>query len=110
MTDMRHRLGSTGETIAAAYLTGRNVEIIARNIEVDGGEVDLLARVGGRRLVVEVRTVRGALRIEERLPDSKRRQLRRLAGRLGIHRVDFVGVALDRRGITLHWLRDIPTD
>ena len=91
-------------------LVARGLEILDRNVAVGGGEVDLLARTGRQRLVVEVRSVRGELRIDERLPPAKIRQLRGLAARLGIHRVDFVGVQFGRRCIEVHWLRDVATD
>lgn len=86
------------------------MEILDRNVAVGGGEVDLLARSDRRRVVVEVRSVRGSLRIDERLPAAKLRQVSSLAAQLGIHRVDFVGVAFGRDGIDVHWLRDVATD
>ena len=86
------------------------MEILDRNVVVGRGEVDLLARSGRQRVVVEVRSVRGQLRIEERLPAAKLRQVASLAAQLGIHRVDFVGVAFGRESIEVHWLRDVATD
>jgi putative endonuclease len=110
MTNQRRELGRRGEMLAAAVLTSRGIEILDRNVVVGTGEVDLLARSGRQRLVVEVRSVRGKLRVEERLPAAKLRQVGGLASQLGIHRVDFVGVAFTRERVDVHWLRDVATD
>lgn len=96
--------------MAAVLLESRGLEILDRNVAVGGGEVDLLARSGRLRIVVEIRSVRGRMRVDERLPPAKIRQVRRLAARLGVHRVDFVGVAFGREYIDVHWLRDVATD
>ncbi|MEX1006111.1 MAG: YraN family protein [Acidimicrobiia bacterium] len=109
MSDHRRELGNRGETLAATILASRGLEILDRNVVVGGGEVDLVVRSGRQRVVVEVRSVRGRLRIDERLPAAKLRQVSSLAAFLGIHRVDFVGVAFGPRGIDVHWLRDVAT-
>ena len=108
--DDRSDLGRRGESIAAVFLADRGVEVFDRNVLVDGGELDLLARSGTRRLVVEVRSVRGSLRVGDRLPTTKLRRVSALARELGIHRVDFVGVAFDPRGVEVRWLRDVSAD
>lgn len=110
MTNQRRELGRRGERVAEAILARRGVEILDRNLVVGGGEVDLVARSGRQRIVVEVRSVRGRLRIDERLPEAKLRQVGALAAQLGAHRVDFVGVAFSEDTIDVHWLRDVATD
>ena len=91
-------------------LVGRGMTVVGRNVAVGNGEVDLVMQTGRRRVVVEVRTVIGELRPEERFPAEKRRQVSSLAARMGVHRVDLVGVGLDRAGVTVHWSRDVPCD
>ena len=110
MSDQRRELGRRGEALAATILASRGMEILDRNLAVGAGEVDLVARSGRQRVVVEVRSVRGRLRIEERLPAGKLRQVSSLAAQLGIHRVDFVGVAFGPAGVDVYWLRDVASD
>lgn len=109
MADDRTRLGALGERIAEAVLVDRGLQVIDRNVPVGRGEIDLICRSGRDRVVVEVRSVRGELRLDERFPFAKRRQVRALAGAIGVHRVDLVGVAFSDEGVAVHWLRDVAT-
>lgn len=109
MEDDRTRVGALGERIAEAVLVDRGLQVVDRNVLVGRGEIDLICRSGRQRVVVEVRSVRGELRLDERFPSAKRRQVRSLAAAIGIHRVDLVGVAFSKSGIDVHWLRDVPT-
>lgn len=52
----RQDIGEWGEQVAAAYLTERGVEIIARNVRTPYGELDLIGRCGGELVFVEVKT------------------------------------------------------
>ena len=47
--------GHAAETLAAAYLQGHGLGILARNVRFRGGEVDLIADDGGCIVFVEVR-------------------------------------------------------
>lgn len=96
--------------MAAAALQRWGMEIIDRNRRHGRGEIDLIGRVGRRKVLVEVRTVRGDLDFERAFPQSKRRQVREMAGMGGIARVDLVAVAVLPDGLEIHWLRDVPTD
>lgn len=49
------RNGTAGETLAAAYLTLRGCDVVARNTRIAGVEVDVLADEGPTRLLVEVK-------------------------------------------------------
>lgn len=69
-----------------------------------GGELDILAVDGGRRVVVEVRTVSAGDDPIDAIDESKRGRVRSLAGRVGADRVDLVGIRLDTHGIDLHWV------
>ncbi|MEX2278689.1 MAG: YraN family protein [Acidimicrobiia bacterium] len=110
MEDHRPALGRRGERIAEAILTARGLAILERNRAVGRGEIDLIARSGQRRVVVEVRTVRGELALDQQFPVAKRRQVHSLASNVGIDRVDLVGVALGPTGVEVHWLRNVAGD
>lgn len=110
MDDDRRDLGAVGERVAMAVLERHGVRLEQRNREVGRGEIDAVGVVGGRRVAVEVRTVRGPLRLDLMFPTAKRRQVGRLARSIGVHRVDLVGVAFDAVGVVIHWSRDVPTD
>ena len=59
MTQQRRRLGQRGEQMAADRLASMGYEIVERNYRCPAGEIDLVARQGGRWVFVEVRTRRG---------------------------------------------------
>lgn len=48
-------IGSAGEDLAAEYLIGRGLQILARNYRSATGEIDLVARDGGAVVFVEVK-------------------------------------------------------
>ncbi len=52
--------GRAAEADAARWLAARGVVVLARNVRVPGGEIDLLARQGACLLFVEVRWRRNA--------------------------------------------------
>lgn len=51
----RRALGSAGEAAACAYLAERGWEIVARNLRMDRGEIDIVARRHGLTAFVEVK-------------------------------------------------------
>ncbi len=64
----------------------------------------------GERVAVEVKTIGcGALAEDpvERIGDHKLRQVRRLAGRVAVRRVDFVGVRLGDDWVVVNWRTNI---
>ncbi|TQN30717.1 putative endonuclease [Haloactinospora alba] len=74
-------LGQRGEQLAAAYLERVGMRVLARNWQCHAGEIDILARHGGRLVVVEVKT-RSSLRFGtplEAVTPEKRRRLRHLS-------------------------------
>ena len=86
--------------------------VLARNVKVGGGEIDIVARVGGETAVVEVRS-RWAVGREES-PDplvafdaAKVRQVRKLAAALPppmrTSRVDLIAVRFGNEGVELLW-------
>ena len=106
--DGRKRLGAAGERFAASLLERRGYEILARNVRLPGGELDLVARHGVFLVIVEVRLRRGAPAgaALESITPAKRERLRRLTAQYcstlddepEAVRIDVVAISLDRRG------------
>lgn len=78
--------------------------MVASNVEIPGGEVDLVADDNGARVVVEVRTTTGPGDPIDAVTYEKRRRVRSLASRLGATRVDFIGVLLSEDSVEVHWV------
>lgn len=54
----RAERGSSGEDLAAKWLEGKGMKVLARNFRARGGEVDIVARDGDVLAFVEVKTGR----------------------------------------------------
>ncbi len=78
--------------------------LLAQNVVVDGGEIDLLALDGRTRVAVEVRAISGPGDPIEAVDAAKRRRVTRLGRLAGAGRVDFIGIAFRPWGFELHWL------
>src|SRR4051812_13892284 len=106
--DLRHRLGRTGEQLAAEHLERLGYAIVARNHRTRFGEIDLIATDGTVLVFVEVKTRRGRGQPWDALHEAKRAQVRRMARayltdatdrpRVRLIRFDAIGVVLDTRG------------
>jgi len=48
-------LGRDGEATARDYLTGIGAEILASNVKLAGGEIDIIARIGDTIAFIEVK-------------------------------------------------------
>lgn len=105
MTD-RVRLGAAGERIAARFLTDHGLKVVACNVEIGKGELDLVATDRGERVVVEVRTITGPGDPIEAIGHAKRARVRSLARRTGAGRVDFLGVGMGPEAVVIHWVPD----
>jgi putative endonuclease len=103
----RKQFGNFGERIAAHRLEARGMSIIARNVRLPGGEIDLVARDGRDLVFVEVRARRalpGAA--AESLDDAKLQRMWDCAmaycDRQSLDpehiRVDVVAIDLDESG------------
>jgi putative endonuclease len=57
MTSHNQKIGAWGEEAAAAFLTERKYEIIARNVRTPYGEIDIIARLKDVVIFVEVKTL-----------------------------------------------------
>ena len=100
----RSRLGALGEQIAEWFLIDHGMEVVGRNVQIPGGELDLLAVDDSQHVAVEVRTrTRGDDPIDAIGP-SKRRHVDQLAGSIGSTRTDYVGVRLSPRSVDIHWV------
>ncbi len=97
-------IGAAAERLAASFLTSRGVEILASNLMLGRGEVDLVGRHRDRLVVFEVRSVTTGVSPVEAFDTAKATQLARLSARLGIGRVDLVAVAFSDRFVIIRWL------
>lgn len=101
-------VGRMAERVAAAFLATRGAEILTANLTVAGGELDLIARIGGRRTAIEVRSIRrpngSSVVAIDAFDDAKATQVRRLAARAGCQQVDLVSVCFAEVGIDIHWV------
>jgi putative endonuclease len=112
------RNGKCAEDLAAAYLAGQGLELLARNVRCKAGEIDLVCRDGVVLVLVEVRQrVRqdfgGAL--ASVAPPKRRKLVRaarfllhmRPAWRRSIVRFDVVGVQGNPCGShEIAWIKD----
>jgi putative endonuclease len=107
--DLRHRLGSVGERLAAEHLERRGFTILARNHHTRWGELDLVARDERRLVFCEVKTRRlGSSGPFDGLREAQRRRVRRMAAawlaeqreppRGRELRFDAIGVTIDATG------------
>ena len=106
----RRKFGRFGEDLAAAMLQRHAATVVARNVEVGGGELDLIADIGGERAVVEVRSARPTSTEDpELITEKKRSQLYALAAQLQppVFRVDYVAVIVRRSGVSFRWIRRV---
>ena len=90
--------------IGAWFLTTHGLTVTHRNVNVDRGEVDLVAWDGDQRVVAEVRSVNSAVDPIDAIDAAKRRRVEVLSNRIGIHRVDYLGVAFTDSYIDFHWV------
>ena len=119
----RRRIGARGERIALRHLRSRGMRLVARNLVLNAGEIDLLCRDrGGVLVVVEVKT----REIDPEAPGpppeasitaAKRKKLLLLAGAVARRyrvdarsiRIDVVAVELRKgaRAVVRHHLRAV---
>ena len=108
-TDLRHRLGRSGETLALRHLERRGFTLVARNHRTRFGEIDLIVCDATTLVFCEVKTRRaGPGSPWDALGETKRAQVRRMAAaylaetvdrpRVADLRFDAIGVVIDARG------------
>ena len=108
--DRRRTLGAAGEQLAVDHLTRRGFVILDRNYRTRWGELDIVASDGSQIVFCEVKcriANRAGRDPLESVHNSKRLQVRRMAGRwlserahprVGDLRFDAIGVTLSRDG------------
>lgn len=82
MPTPRKALGDKGERLAAAFLIAHGYDIVATNMHIAGGEIDILAQSTNDTLIVaEVKTRMQStfVRPQANITPAKVRTLRRLA-------------------------------
>jgi putative endonuclease len=84
LADMVDPVGRQGELAVARHLEARGFTVLAQNLRLGHGEVDLLARRGTTLLMVEVKTraAAGGPPPEASVGSRKRRQMMAAAGLL----------------------------
>ena len=109
--------GRAGEALAAAYLELAGLEVVRRNARLAGVEVDLVAREGRTRVVVEVKLRNrsdyggAAWAVDARKCARLRRAaLALLVDEGGPVRVDVVAMDLTREGLVLRHVRNAVTE
>lgn len=105
----RRQVGVLGEAVAAAFLQARGASILARNVRVGRGEIDLMVLIDGQRVAVEVKATTSESVGDpiDHFDEEKQRQVRALAGRQDVFRIDYVGVELSSSGVTIRWLPEV---
>jgi putative endonuclease len=114
MTYARQRLGRSAENLVAARLRRSGWRIVARNVRLPSGELDLVGLDGATLVFVEVKAGRAGARLGPERPaqavgSRKQLKLRRLArewiaerrGPSGVagYRFDVVGVSIREDGL-----------
>src|SRR3989442_9887749 len=115
--DPRRSIGQAAEEAAAGYLQRAGLKVIARNVRLPGGEIDLVCREGDRWIFVEVkcRQARWGDAPGAAVSAPKQRRLVRLAQhylkreRLGEPRCRFDVVAVTLREDGSSDVRHIPS-
>ena len=106
---MANGKGRAGEDRAAAFLAGQGYRVLARNVHLPGGEIDVVCLDGATLVVVEVKR-RDSVRFGTALAGvnaRKRATLRRIAADYAQFvapeaKIRFDVVALDGNRLTLH--------
>jgi putative endonuclease len=101
----RQQLGAQGETLAARALVAAGYRIVATDVRVAGGQIDLLTEEGGDLVFVEVKTRRTATfgtPLEAITPAKRRHMVTAAQAYLAEHelldrpwRIDVVAISLE---------------
>jgi len=104
----RQRIGFLGQRVARRYLAKLGFELVGRNIRVGRGELDLVFKLDGIIVFVEVKTrVGDSWRLFDSLSAEQERTIAKTAAlflkersrRKLDYRFDRVGVSLDERSL-----------
>jgi putative endonuclease len=97
-------VGELGERLTCRFLDDHGLQVVATNVRIGRGEIDILALDRRDRVAVEVRTITGDGEPIDAADPAKRETVRRLARLAGANRVDFVGVRVAPDAVTFHWV------
>ncbi|TNC26224.1 YraN family protein [Mumia zhuanghuii] len=106
--EQRQAVGVHGENVAAEFLQGQGMQVLARNWRCRWGEIDIVARDGDTVVFCEVKTRRTTAYGSplEAVTPRKAARLRRLTGLFlaendvsaPLVRIDVIGVLVPSRG------------
>ena len=107
----RRETGNLGEKLAQVYLEQRGYTVVETNYRCPSGEIDIIAKIDGYLVFVEVRSKRSAEygSAEESITPSKKAHLIDSAAYYyqthedlpDLYRIDFVGVEIGRDNMPL---------
>ncbi|HJU51846.1 MAG TPA: YraN family protein [Acidimicrobiia bacterium] len=104
-------LGRLAEERVCRFLRTRGIAILARNVVLGSGEIDILARIGDERTLLEVRSTRTRAQAAWPPPQMlaafdyrKAQQVRKMARMSRCRRIDVIVVRFHEGGIDLHWV------
>lgn len=100
-------VGATGERCAAAFLRGRGLAVVARNVQVGRGEIDIVAVDGATRVAIEVRSITGDGDPTMAFDHAKYLQVSALARQARCSRVDLVAIRFGGLSVDVHWIRGV---
>ncbi|HEY4584046.1 MAG TPA: YraN family protein [Acidimicrobiia bacterium] len=93
-----------GERLTRWFLGEHGLRVIATNVRVDRGEIDILALDHRERVAIEVRTITGLGQAIDAVDLAKRQRVGWLARKVGATRIDFVGVKIEPTAVVFHWV------
>jgi putative endonuclease len=108
----RLALANWGERVAEAFLVRRGATVLRRNHRVGRDELDLVIRLDGAVVVVEVKTRRRddvdpMEAVDGRKRAALERAARTLSGLTRSPRLDVVTVVPGRDGVSVRWWQDV---
>lgn len=90
-----HRFGRRAEWLAVWYMRLKGFRVVARDLRLPGGEIDLVLRRGRLLVLLEIKARAGSDRIEEAIADRQWRRIAAAAEQFCARRPAYAGC--DRR-------------
>lgn len=107
MTQVKKQLGTQAEQLAARHLVQKGLKILAQNLKLKLGEIDLLAQDGDTIVLVEVKAKTGMLfgRPVEMVDSRKQHKLWQLAQAISLR---YPGKSIRIDVVAVDWSADPP--